>query len=138
AIREAERAIDLGPEPGSPRYIIRDGLSGDDPTGIDVTTVEAEPRRGQARQSRLVHADLVELARQQEVAPTGAKRAAVSIALFADKGPVLTSGLKSISSSGSSANVRVVRLTPGVPFAITFGWNAIWPENSAWRFQSLS
>ena len=86
AILEAERVIDLGPGPGSPRNIIGDGLSGDDPAGIDITAVEAKPGRGHAQQFRLVYADLVELAGQQEVAPAGAERAAVSIRTLRGQG----------------------------------------------------
>src|SRR3981189_1077598 len=76
---EAEGMIDLGPRPGSPRNIIGDRLSGDDPAALDIPAVGAGPGRGHAGQSRLVYADLVELALQQEVAPAGPERAAKSI-----------------------------------------------------------
>src|SRR6267154_672349 len=71
--------IDLGPGPGSPRNIIGDWPSGDDPAALDIPAVEAEPGREHAGQFRLVYADLVELALQQEVTPAGPERAAKSI-----------------------------------------------------------
>ena len=44
AASEAERVKGLGPAPGSPRDIVGDGLSREDPGEIDLTAVEAERR----------------------------------------------------------------------------------------------
>ena len=77
AIGEAERAVDLWPTPGRPRGIVGDGLSGQDPTALDIAAVEAEPRCRHVRQFRLGYAELVVFALHQQVTPADSELAAV-------------------------------------------------------------
>src|SRR6266403_2870231 len=79
ALCQAEWVIGVRPAPGSPIDIVGVGLAGQHHAALDIAAVEAEHRRGNVRQFRLIYVDLVELALHQVVAPIGPDAAAVNI-----------------------------------------------------------
>ena len=81
---------------------------------------------------------MVVLALQLEVTPTDPKRAAVNIGAPRRQRASADKLVKIDPQLGLVCERQCGAAYPGVPFAFTFGWNAIWPENSVWKFQFSS